>query len=144
MPAKNQKDYNADYYQRNKERIAEQRRQKYQEDAKLRNKARARARRRYHEQLKSPDRKVGYTVKKVNGVPLYTIQYAASITDRRPDFIRSWEKQGFIPKSTYTDSRGWRLYTEDQIKAMGFAFKKYDDGEWTKIQVRDYLSNHWN
>jgi hypothetical protein len=143
MDKEAQREYNRMYYRRRKEEIAKNRKKKYWSDPSYRNQLRADARRRYEEETKDRDPRIGYTIKKVNNRELYTITYAAQVTNRTEDTIRSWEKTGDIPLSTYTDSRGWRLYTAHQINLLATAFQKMDTGEWTREIVRTYLKNKW-
>lgn len=138
-----QREYNRRYYAKKKKEIADARKRKYWSDPDYRNKVRAGSRKRYRQEAKSRDSRIGYTVKKADGKELYTITYAAQVSDRKEDTIRSWEKSGDIPKTVYTDTRGWRLYTSHQIELLSVAFKKFDTGEWTREIVRSYLHNNW-
>ena len=139
----NQRRYNSTYYEKNKDKIAERRKKKYWSDPSYRNTVRSSSRERYQETAKSKDARIGYTVKRADGQELYTITYAAQVANRKEETLRSWEKAGDVPKTTYTDSRGWRLYTAHQIEILSIAFKKYDEGEWTREIVRSYLHNNW-
>jgi DNA-binding transcriptional MerR regulator len=62
---------------------------------------------------------------------------------RSPEMIRAWEKNGLIPKTSYTDSRGWRLYTSDQIDLLGIAIKNFKSKQWDKDMVKKFLSENW-
>lgn len=139
-------DYHKEYYEKNKETISELRKIKYHTDSKHREKVKKRARDYHRKKLKpkDPDGKIGYTVKVVDGVTLYTAQYALAIMSKSRDFLVNWEKTGHIPNSTFTDARGWRLYTEFQITLLDMAIGKYDEGEWNKEQVRSFLNANWN
>jgi DNA-binding transcriptional MerR regulator len=48
---------------------------------------------------------------------LYKIGDVALRLDRSILTIKRWEKQGLIPKAR-KDSRGWRVYTEDEVQAI--------------------------
>jgi DNA-binding transcriptional MerR regulator len=48
---------------------------------------------------------------------LYKIKDVALRLDRSILTIKRWEKQGLIPKAR-KDSRGWRVYTEDEVQAI--------------------------
>ena len=48
---------------------------------------------------------------------LYKIKDLALRLDRSILTIKRWEKQGLIPKAR-KDSRGWRVYTEDEVQAI--------------------------
>lgn len=138
------REYNREYYNKRKELISQRRKQKYWSDSDYRASVRNLSRNRYRTTAKSTDPKIGYTVKRSDGIDLYTIKYAAQVTGKKEETIRSWEKTGIIPASTYTDSRGWRLYTAAQIELLANAFRRHNSGEWTKEIVRDYLKNNWD
>ena len=138
--------YHKKYYEDNKTIISELRKIKYWTDLEYRERVKAKARRYYRKKLKSndPDKKLGYTVKVVDGLSLYSMKYALAIIKKSRDFLLSWESTGHIPKSIYTDSRGWRLYTEYQITLLDMAVEKYDERDWNKEQVRAFLFANWN
>jgi DNA-binding transcriptional MerR regulator len=48
---------------------------------------------------------------------LYKIKDLALRLDRSILTIKRWEKHGLIPKAR-KDSRGWRVYTEDEVQAI--------------------------
>jgi DNA-binding transcriptional MerR regulator len=48
---------------------------------------------------------------------LYKIKDLALRLDRSILTIKRWEKQGLIPKGR-KDSRGWRVYTEEEVQAI--------------------------
>lgn len=135
--------YNKEYYERRKEHISQYRKKRYYSSATVREKARARARAYYYKHHRSPNKRVGYTVKNVDGLQLFTIDYAAQVIGKSQDLIRNWEKRGLIPASLYTDSRGWRLYTARQIKALEEAFKKKETGEFSEEDIKEYLELNW-
>ena len=141
-----EKPYHVTYYEENKQTISELRKIKYHTDREYREKLKAKSRKNYRQKLKAsdPDNKLGYTVKVVDGLSLYSMKYALAIINKSRDFLISWESTGHIPKSTYTDSRGWRLYTEYQITLLDMAIEKYDEKEWNKEQVRSFLITNWN
>lgn len=136
-------DYNSLYYLQNKERISRRRKVRYKIDRNYREKTKSKARKYYRDNRKSPNKKVGYTVKVLDGVKLFTIKYALSLIHKSRDFLEDWEAGGNIPKTTYVDTRGWRLYSEYQLKLLAHAIGKYDDREWSKDQVRNYLFLNW-
>ena len=121
--------YHKKYYEENKQTISELRKIRYHTDPVHREKLKARARKHYRKKLKprDPDNKIGYTVKVIDGVSLYSMKYVLGLIKKSRDFLLSWENTGHIPKSTYTDSRGWRLYTEYQITLLEMGVGKYDD-----------------
>ena len=46
---------------------------------------------------------------------IYRIKDLALRIDRKPLTIKRWEKSGLIPLAK-KDSRGWRIYSEDEIR----------------------------
>lgn len=137
------KEYNQLYYEAKKEEINQRRRQRYHQELSYRQKAQDVARERYRQYGKSQNKNAGYTLKNVHGVKLFTIQYVENITGKTQEFIRDWEKRGLIPKSTYTDVRGWRLYTEKQIESLGTAIQNHKLGIWDKFKIKAYLESQW-
>ena len=47
----------------------------------------------------------------------YRVSDIAKRTDRTPTTILRWEKTGLIPKAK-RDSRGWRIYTKDDVESI--------------------------
>jgi DNA-binding transcriptional MerR regulator len=60
---------------------------------------------------------------------LYKIGDVALRLDRSILTIKRWEKQGLIPKAR-KDSRGWRVYTEDEVQAI---LKKVRESNYFRI-----------
>lgn len=137
------KQYQEEYYEKNKEIISDLRKIRYHTDANYREKIKRRSRARYRKSLKSPDKKLGYTIKVVDGVTLFTIKYVLGVISKSRDFLEVWESTGHIPESTYIDTRGWRLYSRHQIDLLDLAIGNYDKKEWNKEQVREYLIANW-
>jgi len=137
------REYNRQYYAKKKAEINRRRRERYWEDEAHRKGLQDAARTRYRTLYSSVDKHAGYTVKRKDGVPLFSIQYAAGVMGRSPEMIRAWEKNGLIPKTSYTDSRGWRLYTSDQIDLLGIAIKNFKSKQWDKDMVKKFLFENW-
>lgn len=137
------KDYQKEYYAENKELISDLKKIRYHTDPKYREKIKRKSRARYRKRLKSPDKKLGYTIKVVNNKTLFTVKYVLEVISKSRDFLDVWESTGHIPKSTYVDSRDWRLYDEHQIDLLDIAIGMYDKKEWNKEQVREFLTSRW-
>jgi DNA-binding transcriptional MerR regulator len=60
---------------------------------------------------------------------IYKIGDLALRLDRSILTIKRWEKQGLIPKAR-KDSRGWRIYTEDEVQAI---LKKVRESNYFRI-----------
>ena len=48
-------------------------------------------------------------------VEVYTISALANALERSTLTIRRWEKLGIIPDTFFTDNRGFRMYSQEQI-----------------------------
>lgn len=138
-----EKPYHIDYYEKNRKEISVARKLRYQTDPAYRSKLQKRARDRYRKKLKSPDKKIGYTIKQIEGKPVFSIKYVLGVINKSRDFLESWEDRGDIPRSSYVDKRGWRLYTQNQIDLLDFAIGKYDEKLWGREEVRNYLHSSW-
>ena len=137
------KNYQKEYYAENKELISDLKKIRYHTDPKYREKIKRKSRARYRKRLKSPDKKLGYTIKVVNNKTLFTVKYVLEVISKSRDFLDVWESTGHIPKSTYVDSRDWRLYDEHQIDLLDLSIGMYDKKEWNKEQVREFLTSRW-
>ena len=56
---------------------------------------------------------------------IYRIGELAKELDRSTLTIKKWEEGGLIPKAK-RDSRGWRYYTEDDIKEIKIMLEEQD------------------
>ena len=137
------KNYQKEYYAENKELISDLKKIRYHTDPKYREKIKRKSRARYRKRLKSPYKKLGYTIKVVNNKTLFTVKYVLEVISKSRDFLDVWESTGHIPKSTYVDSRDWRLYDEHQIDLLDISIGMYDKKEWNKEQVREFLTSRW-
>lgn len=136
--------YHIKYYEENKRSISNIRKMRYRTDPEYREKIKRKARDRYNKKYRSPNKKLGYTVKVVDGKPVFTIKYVLAVINKSRDFLEVWEDRGIIPKSTYTDTRGWRLYTQHQIDLLDYAIGKYDEKEWDREEVEAFLHAKWD
>ena len=136
-------DYQKQYYEENKVLISDLRKLRYRTDPTYREKLKRRSRARYRKRLKSPDKKLGYTIKVVDNTTLFSVKYVLGVISKSRDFLDVWEAAGRIPKSTYIDTRGWRLYSQHQIDLLDLAIGKYDQKEWNKYQVGEFLNEKW-
>lgn len=75
--------------------------------------------------IASVGREVDYTFPNGETLKLYSIGVLADAIGRKTDTIRKWEVAGFIPDSCFRDSRGWRLYSEEQINIVVKMAEKY-------------------
>jgi hypothetical protein len=136
-------EYHKEYYRQHKHSILEARRKKYESDDKYREQAKERFKKRYNKHLRSPSKEIGYTIKKVNGKQLFSIKYVAEMTGLSTIDVRRLEYDGFIPKSLYTDKRGWRLYTEWQVKSITVALSALKKENITKNEAKEFIKKEW-
>lgn len=142
--AKDQREYQRNYYRRNKQSISDKKKERYWAKRSVREGAIRRSREYYSRNVRTPDRGVSTTVKRVGDLLLFSIRHVCNVCDVSPRTIRSWIEKGHIPPTSYTDSRGWNLFTQAQVDALEYAFQQYSSGQWTHLAVRKYLDQHWS
>ena len=135
--------YNKQYYKRKKLKIKTDRYKKYHEDPMYKKKVVNRSRDYYNKYKKSKSPSKGYTIKKYKGIELYSIKYLAEVLQYSESAIRKFEAENILPKSVYTDRRGWRYYSNDQIELCIKAFGERRAGRWSNAEVRKFLINFW-
>jgi len=143
MPDTDRAEYHKSYYKEHRKNILADRKKKYKNDAEYRQKAKNRFKKRYDVHLRSPSKEVGYTVKKVNGRQLFSIKYMAEMTGLSSGDIRELEHKGIIPKSLYTDRRGWRLYTEQQVKLVAVVLVRQSAGDIRPVEAIELIKRDW-
>ena len=135
----NRTDYMKEYYEQNKERILKSRKVRYDNDPTYRNKLarnRSETRKRFRElerlKLKKKSIENGeefvvesgkkMKVKTPNGkealVHMYTLGQLCDIVGLKKASVINWINSGKLPESTYRNQNNWRLYTDDQIRAI--------------------------
>lgn len=136
-------EYNKKYYRKKKLALKKSRHDKYHQDPTYRKQVIKRSRSYYNKYKKSPSPSRGYTIKKFDGIELYTIKYLAEVLQYSESSIRKFEAEGILPKSIYTDRRSWRYYSSDQIELCVKAFGERRAGRWTNVEVSKFLNNFW-
>ena len=131
------------YYEVHRDAILERKRERYHSDAEYRQKIKNNFKRRYDKHLRSHSKEVGYTIKKVNGVQLFSIKYVAEMTGLSAKDFTKLETAGVVPKSLYTDNRGWRFYTERQIKRLASVLLKLQVGSILEAEARELIKRDW-
>ena len=63
---------------------------------------------------------------------LYKIKDVALRIDRSILTLKRWEKQGLIPEAR-KDSRGWRIYTEDEVQEILKRVKETNYFRYTEL-----------
>ena len=141
----NEEDYNKEYYQRNKEKIREGRKQRYRKDPKYRRSIRTRTKAK-HDALRNWRDATGYDRRVItDGKNKYiSIGKLGDLITRSVHTIRSYHKTGVIPDTGVCDSRGWRLYTLEQASICKEVFKRFDRGELTNLdEVSHEIEKKW-
>lgn len=125
------KSYNKQYYRDNRADLLADRRRRYQEDAEYRGRVKQQARSHYHRR---------HTAKKESAVvaverKLFPISKLAKAINRKVETVRDYHKKGILQDSYYRDSRGWRMYTRDQILALSKIFSAFDNHNDPEIRT---------
>ena len=142
---KKKKNWNySSWYERNKERLAEERRRKYQKDKEYRTLCKQRAMDYYDRERrvdKPKDRKIVKSGKNI----YYTIGQLAGMIHRDIQTIRAYHRNNVIPVPTVFDSRGWRLYSVKQANMLQRLFAKFDRGDLKSLaEVSELAHDKWN
>ena len=134
--------YYSTYYQKNKQKIKAQRRVRYKKSEAVR---------KYHYdqtnawKKANPQRKGERSNRTVmlgeNGEHLFTARYACAAFGYSENYFRTLCLRGVIPQASYRDSRGWRLYTADQIALLKKASVHFEGIDPYKVQA--ILFTYW-
>jgi hypothetical protein len=116
-----------DWYEKNKEHLNRRRRQRYHKDPNYREKAITRSREDYAAKTINQE-KVDRRVFSVDAVKLISIGKLADAIGRKVLTVRRYHMMGVIPQPSHLDSRGWRLYTVDQLRLIVATFDCFDRG----------------
>jgi len=131
--------YQRQYYLKNKERIAERKRQRYQNDSeyrkvikKAREKHRSREKQDRKRRKKMPPKaqRPGKRMRILVGsekvvVIMFSISQAAYRIGIALPTFRKWERKGVVPEAMYRSKAGQRLYTADQVAAVAGVYKEF-------------------
>jgi len=132
-----------EWYEKNRDKVAERRKRKYEQDEEYRKKRLAEAKRYYWLKKRraeaidakridveamnfEPDDMISVVVTNPDDirrgmtvmVPVYRPSSVAKMLNRSVQTLRLWGLKGLIPEVTYRAPGGTRLYTEDQFKVM--------------------------
>lgn len=131
-----------EYYRRNRDKILERRRKRYQDDKEYRERIRQRAREIYDESKpdKPSDRHV---FSGRNGKKFISIGKLGQAINREIQTIRWYHRTGLFPSPLYHDKRGWRLYSVDQAIMLKDLFSLYDAKEITTDELRSRIHAGW-
>ncbi len=132
--------YYSAYYQTNKQRIIRRRKERYRKSPAVR---------KYHNEQTGAWRKTqnkGENYNRTimlgeNGEHLFTARYACAAFGYSEGYFRTLCLRGIIPNASYRDSRGWRLYTADQIALLKKAGTHFEGIDPYKVQA--ILFTYW-
>jgi len=137
-------EYNRKYYKKKKLALKKKKHNRYHTDPTYRKKAIVRSRKYYAKYKKSKSPSKGYTIKKFGNIELFSIKYLAEVLQYSESAIRKFESMNVLPKSLYTDRRGWRYYNSDQIELCIKAFSERRASRWSNEEVAKFLNNFWS
>lgn len=160
--AKPKSKYMREYYRKNKERIAEAKKRRYENDPEYREEIKQRRKMQYEKQKVARAKKKLKSGSPGNGPKEMNVLTESGRTVRAKMFLRGqlaermelsartlqkWEVEGVLPECAYRTKAGWRLYTEDQVEVAVRVYQKHlpdNPGMWriTDDFVRD-LHNEW-
>ena len=133
------------WYQDNKERLNESRRERYRSDNEYRDKARKHSREAYRSKRNKKPQPLAGIFKDRKGNVFFTLRIISEVTGLSCWTLRNYHKQGVIPACTHMTKSGWRLYTAKQKQAIQEAFKQYELEEATRKKelIKAYLKRRW-
>ena len=132
--------YYSNYYQKNKKKIKAHRRDRYKKSEAVREyqKEHTGAWRKTQNKGERSNRTVMLSE---NGEHLFTARYACAAFGYSEQHFRTLCLRGVIPNASYRDSRGWRLYTADQIALLKKAGAHYEGVDPYRVQL--ILFTYW-
>lgn len=151
--ARDRSEYQREYYQRRREELSQQRKERYQDDKAYRQEILDRVREYRAERRAERDRLRAEGALplpqprgprpplrvSLNGVMTvaYTVGGMAELLQRSVDVINYWARIGLLPATPYRSPRGDRLYTEGMVMIVKIALNKRgrvaaDDREFTR------------
>lgn len=131
------------YYEQNKERINRRRRERYKNNAKVRDNIQERNKE-YYATVSKRRPKQDRRVITSKGSNYYSMGVLASKINREPQTVREYHRNGMLPEPSFHDSRGWRLYTRNQIILSEKLFREYDSKKITKKQLKKLIKEGWD
>jgi hypothetical protein len=73
----------------------------------------------------------------------YGLTKVAPRINRHYHTVKQYLKKGVIPPATYFNWRGYRVFSQHQVRVMKTALKKKDNREWTLAQASRYMYCRW-
>lgn len=134
------------WYERNKSKLSEKRKEKYKNNFEYREKVKKKARDYYREKKAkgvARRRAKNKGIVEKNGKFYYTISYVGKAIGRSVSTLRMYESKKIIPGPKEVDPRGWRLYSGKQLSLLTTAFGMYDNGSSIKILSKLWEKELW-
>lgn len=129
-----QQDFHREYYEKNKMSILEKKRDRYQNDPAYREAVKARTRQRYEAKVKR-EKPLDRMVIRAEEGNYFSIGKVADAIGRKVGTVRAYHKRGIIPDTGYSDKRGWRLYTREQLRIIASVFVRFDAGRLDSLDA---------
>ena len=121
------------YYEKNKEKILAERRERYATDKKYREEAKRRSREYEERTHVSSDPTI---IHDKEGREYYTISHVSKAIGKDVTTVRQYHVDGVIPLPTAFNTRGWRLYTFKQLRLLKIMFDRHEDNETIKKELK--------
>jgi len=127
------------YWKRNGREINKKRRRRYHNDDAYRKVQQMRSRNYYRRKKK----KVVKANRKIVGPGFYSIGQLSENINRAIQTIRAYHRKGILPEPKFTDKRGWRLYSKEDMLLLKRAFKRLDQGSVSLSELSEYVKERW-
>lgn len=132
-----------EWYSRNKKDYNQRRKLRYATDPDYRDAVLTRSRQEAEERKARRARNDRRVFRAKKG-ELVSIGRLAEALGRKVQTVRKYHTDGVIPLPNHFDSRGWRLYTIEQLRAVVAAFDRFDRGILSSLDdVRKELKANW-
>jgi hypothetical protein len=121
------------------------RRERYHRDTPYRKKLKKNFRRYYRNHLQKDVAVDRREIVDGQGRKFLSIGKVADLINRKPETLRKYHNDSFLPTPKFYDTRGWRLYSKPQAELLMTAFKLFDNGKLKSLtEVGIYVRKGWN
>jgi len=117
--------YYSKYYQRNKEKLAAKKKERYKDSPTLRDYHRKKSNEYYLRHRVKTGARNRTIMTAQDGQRLYSINHAANAIGFSVAWFRDLIRKGIIPDASFKSPSGWRLYSAGQIKLLKKAMIYY-------------------
>lgn len=137
--------YNRRYYLDNRKTLLEKRRERYATDPFYRRRMKRRAKEDYKRRQEVKPRTMVRpgVLQTPDGSILYTIGILSRAVGLSVHTLRKYHRRGVLPAPQFFDKRGWRLYTQDQVRLLAGLFKALKEKKITKAELTTYAKRGW-